>query len=154
MSYYFFDTSALIKRYVVEQGTLWVQEIASHQTDNVILVAQITRVEIVSGASRRKRSGQISEHAARAVRLMIDRHANREYKIAGLTEQTIRRAEDLLEKHTLRAYDAVQLASALDSNDRLVAAGLPALVFVSADRRLLNAAASEGLSVEDPNNHA
>jgi predicted nucleic acid-binding protein len=154
MSHYFFDTSALIKRYVVEQGTSWVRSIVAPKADNTILVAQITRVEIVSGTSRRKRSGQISERTARAVRLMIDRHSSREYKTVGLTEQIIQRAEDLLETHALRAYDAMQLAVALHSNDALVAAGLPPLVFVSADKRLLDAAASEGLSIEDPNTHA
>lgn len=153
MSHYFFDTSALVKRYVVEQGTSWVRSIVAPEADNTILVAQITRVEIVSAASRRKRGGQISERTARAVRLMIDRHSRREYKMVGLTEQTIQRAEDILETHALRAYDAVQLAVALNSNDGLVAAGLPPLVFVSADKRLLEAAMREGLSVEDPSTH-
>jgi predicted nucleic acid-binding protein len=87
------------------------------------------------------------------VRLLIDRHAHREYVVIGLTPQVVRRAEDLLTVHPLRTYDAIQLASALESNTRLVATGLSPLIFVSADRRLLVAAASEGLMTEDPNAH-
>jgi len=41
-----------------------------------------------------------------------------------LQAQVLHHAEDLLETHALRAYDAVQLASALESSARLVAAGL------------------------------
>lgn len=65
----------------------------------------------------------------------------------------LHRAEDLLEAHPLRAYDAVQLASALESNDRLVAADLAPLVFVSADTRLLAVAMAEGLATDDPTAH-
>ncbi len=54
---------------------------------------------------------------------------------------------------TLRAYAAIQLASALESNDRLLADALPPLTFVSADQRLLTAASAEGLATEDPNLH-
>jgi predicted nucleic acid-binding protein len=87
------------------------------------------------------------------VRLLIDRHARLEYVVLGLTQQVVRRAEDLLTVHPLRTYDAVQLAPALESNTRLVAAGLSPLRFVSADPHLLVAAAAEGLMTEDPQAH-
>jgi predicted nucleic acid-binding protein len=87
------------------------------------------------------------------VRLLIDRHTRREYVVIGLTPQVVRRAQDLLAAHPLRTYDAVQLASALESNIRLVIAQLAPVIFVSADARLLVAAAAEGLLTEDPNTH-
>ena len=87
------------------------------------------------------------------MRLLIDRHALREYVVIGLTPQVVRRAEDLLAGHPLRTYDAVQLASALESNTPLVIAGLSPLIFVSAATRLLVAAATEGLMTKDPNAH-
>jgi uncharacterized protein len=49
-------------------------------------------------------------------------------------------AGDLAEGHALRAYDAVHLASALSLAD-------DELAVVSADRRLLDAAAAAGLNV-------
>jgi len=39
VSTYFFDTSALIKRYVVEQGTDWVRSIVAPQAGHTILIA-------------------------------------------------------------------------------------------------------------------
>ena len=45
---------------------------------------------------------------------------------------------------SLRAYDAVQLASTLSSKEALVTAGQSALTFLAADDCLLAAAHSEG----------
>jgi predicted nucleic acid-binding protein len=42
MSYYFFDTSAIIKRYVIEQGSTWVNSITARSGGHTILIAQIT----------------------------------------------------------------------------------------------------------------
>ena len=47
----------------------------------------------------------------------------------------------------------MHLAAALIVNDALVAAGLPALTLLSADKRLLNAAQAEGLATDNPNVH-
>lgn len=153
MTYYFLDSSALIKRYIVEVGTPWVRSITVTSSNNIVFIAQITQVEVVSGAMRRKRDGSITPRTARATRLLIGRHASREYRVIGLTGQISQHAEDLLEGHPLRAYDAIQLASALESNKRLTAAGLTPLIFVSADTRLLTIAAIEGLMIDDPNSH-
>ncbi|MCL5994881.1 MAG: type II toxin-antitoxin system VapC family toxin [Chloroflexi bacterium] len=153
MTHYFFDSSALVKRYVAEAGTTWVRSITTRSAGNIIIIAQITQAEVVSGAMRRKRDTTITARTAHATRLLIDRHASREYRVVGLTQQIVQRAEDLLELYALRAYDSIQLASALESNVRLVAAGLPVITFVSADTRLLTAAATERLATDDPNAH-
>jgi predicted nucleic acid-binding protein len=67
-----------------------------------------------------------------------------EYRLLDLTTLVIERARKLLEHHPLRAYDSVQLASALSANDVLVAAGQSVLTFLAADDRLLAAARAEG----------
>lgn len=61
------------------------------------------------------------------------------------------RAKALLVQHPLRAYDAVQLASALVSNQQLATADLDPLVFVCGDSRLLEIARQAGLETIDPN---
>jgi hypothetical protein len=53
------------------------------------------------------------------------------------------------ETYGLRAYDSVQLASALMLASRV----RTALIFVSADVELNNVALAEGLTVENPNDH-
>jgi uncharacterized protein len=150
---YFLDSSALVKRYVPETGTAWVRTITTPSAGNTILVAQMLPAEVISGVWRRVREGTIAPRIARAIRLLVDRHTRREYLVIELSARIVQRAEDLLEQHPLRAYDALQLASSLESNTRLVGAGLAPLVVVTADTRLLAAASAEGLATEDPNAH-
>jgi predicted nucleic acid-binding protein len=59
----------------------------------------------------------------------------------------------LASTHRLRAYDAVQLATALDLHKDWTADRLGTFAFVSADRNLNAAALAEGLTVDDPNSH-
>ena len=153
MTYYFLDSSALIKRYISETGTNWLRSIVTPIAANTIIVSEITSVEIVSGVSRRKRSGQIAFRTAQVIRILMDRHVSRDYMVIGLGKNIVQLAENLLEVHPLRAYDSVQLASAIESNARLTAAGLPSLIFLSSDQQLLAAALAEGLAVDDPNLH-
>jgi predicted nucleic acid-binding protein len=62
-------------------------------------------------------------------------------------------AGQLLDRHSLRAYDAVQLASALVASRALADAALPLPVFLSADNDLLVIAQAEGLPTDNPNLH-
>jgi uncharacterized protein len=153
VTHFFLDSSALIKRYVAEQGTAWVRAVALPSAGHTIVLAPVSQVEVFSGVSRRKREGVIAARTAQAIRLLLNRHTQREYMIVELTSPLIQAAQDLLDKHPLRAYDALQLASALMANGRLTAARLLPLVFVSADTRLLTTATAEALTVDDPNAH-
>ncbi len=153
MTHYFFDSSALIKRYIPEQGTRWVRSLMIQTAANVCYIAHITPVEIVSALARRRREGYLSEKHARAIRVIVTQHAKKQYVGVNLSGPAIRRAMDLLEAFPLRAYDAIQLASALECSARLTAAGLTSLTFVSADKQLLKVAAAEGLIADNPENH-
>jgi len=53
----------------------------------------------------------------------------------------------------LRAYDAVQLAAAVDLNAQWVATGIGIITLVSAGQELNDDDAAEGLPIEDPNLH-
>lgn len=153
MSNYFLDTSALIKRYVPETGSNWIRAITRSGATNAIFIAQITQAEVVSGISRRMREGKMSGQVAHLIRQLMDRHVKGQYEIIRLNQSIIAHAEDLLELYALRAYDAVQLASALENNANLIRAGLSDLTVVSADQRLLTIAAAENLKTDDPNLH-
>ena len=59
----------------------------------------------------------------------------------------------LAETHALRAYDAWQLAAALQLRGRRLAQARPALTFISADAELNTAALAEGFAVDDPTAH-
>jgi predicted nucleic acid-binding protein len=103
--HYFLDSSALIKRYITEQWTVWVRSITLPSAGHTIILAQVTQVEIVSGVFRRRREGLIPPRTAQAIRLLLHRHGKREYMVIELSAPIIQDAEDLLDKHPLRAYD-------------------------------------------------
>ncbi len=48
MAAYFFDSSAIVKRYVRETGTAWVRRMTRHGRPDRIYLARITAVETAS----------------------------------------------------------------------------------------------------------
>ena len=57
---YFLDSSALVKRYVAEVGTAWIQAMTVPAARNALLIARITWVEVLSALIRRQREGGLS----------------------------------------------------------------------------------------------
>lgn len=152
MAAYFFDSSALAKRYVAETGTPWVQSLADPASGNSLFVARITLVELVSAITRCQRNGDLT--AADATSALTDVKADfaSDYQVIEVTAALATAASALAEKHALRGYDAVQLA-ALEVNAAYVSAGQPSVILISADLDLNAAGVAEGLNVDDPNTH-
>lgn len=150
---YFMDSSALVKRYVDEAGTNWVQGLAAPQSQNRVIIARITWVEVCSASARRQREGVLSpEHVARTVdNLRYD--LDTQYQIVELDRAVMDLAGQLVTRHPLRAYDAVQLASGLHILPAFARAQSTSLIFVAADDHLLAAAQAEGLRTENPNDY-
>jgi predicted nucleic acid-binding protein len=99
------------------------------------------------------RVGSLTTVAAAKAIGRFEREFSNRYLLVETTPQIVQRAMTLAKKHILRGYDAVQLASAIQANqDRISIGGAP-LVFISADNHLNVAAAAEGLTVDNPNNH-
>lgn len=60
MAGFFCDSSAIVKRYVNEAGSNFVDSLADLKNGNVILLARITRVEIAAAIARRLKRGSIA----------------------------------------------------------------------------------------------
>ncbi len=60
MTAYFGDSSALVKWYISETGSAWVQQITDPQTGNLLFIARITWVEVISAFARRQREGSLT----------------------------------------------------------------------------------------------
>lgn len=150
MAVYFFDSSALVKRYANETGTAWVTTLV---TTNYVFLARITIVEVIAAIERRKRIGTITPVDAATAVTNFRGDATTDYALIDISRTLIAEAANLAELHGLRAYDAVQLAAALQVQRERQAFNLSALILVSADQTLNTAATAEGLTVEDPNNH-
>ncbi|MGH9763283.1 MAG: type II toxin-antitoxin system VapC family toxin, partial [Blastocatellia bacterium] len=94
MAAYFFDSSALVKRYVRESGTSWAMGILRPPA-NRIYVAHITAVEVAAALSRRARGGSLtSSDATKAIRRLRRAFAGRFLRVA-ITSSVIDRAVDL-----------------------------------------------------------
>lgn len=153
MAGFFCDSSAIVKRYVNETGSNFVDNLADLKSGNVILLARITRVEVVAAIARRLKNGSVTATDAQNAVAAFQHDLTNNYLTVEITPVLLSVAMSLATKHALRGYDAVQLAAALEANDERIANGLPPLTLVSADTELNNAAQAEGLTVENPNNY-
>ena len=153
MADYYADSSVLVKRHVRETGTDWFRGLVNPASGNTIITARVSMAEVFSALNRRLREAHLNP--ADYTRIANDFAAvcAAEYDLVELTPAVIERTRLLLERYPLRAYDAVQLASALMTRETLVAAGLPSPAFLAADDRLLDAAQAEGLMADNPNRH-
>lgn len=150
---YFLDSSALVKRYVAETGTAWVQSITAPHTRNKLIIARITWVEVLSALARRQREGSLSsDNVAKAIRT-FRYDLDTQYQVVELDRMLTETAGQLVGKHPLRAYDAVQLASALRVQPAFARAKATLLTFLAADDRLIAIAQAEGLLTDNPNHH-
>ena len=53
MAVQYFDSSAVVKRYVVEKGTAWVLNLTAPAAGNELFIAHVTGVEVVSALVRK-----------------------------------------------------------------------------------------------------
>lgn len=150
MSAFYFDTSALVKRYSPENGSAWVSTLIA-SADNLVITSELTVVEVAAtlAAKHRAPRGITQQERDEALALFLH-HCITAYHLLATTQKIIDLAVVLSQNHRLRGYDALHLATALQANSVLLASGVPSLVFVSADNDQLTAAAVEGLLAENP----
>ena len=129
----FFDSSAFVKRYVNETGTDAVLQWCDQATE--IILSGIALPELISSFCRLQREGRITETQYRQLKSLLLADIE-DAAIGDLTPVVIAHAIASLEGNVLRGMDAIHIGSAL---------ALKADLFVSSDRRQLDAAARSGL---------
>jgi uncharacterized protein len=150
LSDFFVDTSALAKRYIVENGSKWIRSIVLPRYRNRVLISKLATVEMISVLARKQRERILTASDVTRIRKSFFAHVRTNYAIIKLEDRVFNLARYLLIKHSLRTLDAFQLASALYA----VRTFPPSqFTFITADKNLLAAAAAEGLQTNDPNLH-
>ena len=134
-AYAYFDTSALIKRYVNEPGR---REVLQLLRKNDCVVSAVLPVEIRSALRRRVAEGTLDESRVAAIlkRFTADRPF---WTFIEVSREVLTAAESLSAAHPLRALDAIHVASAQLFAVRI---GSRPFTFVSADVRQTTAAAA------------
>jgi predicted nucleic acid-binding protein len=135
----YFDASALVKRYAREAGSVTVCRLI---TSGTAASSRLSEVEVSSGIVRRAREGAftIRQRDRMLAALVRDVPA---LAVVEVTSEVTSEARALLVRHPLRSSDAIQLASCLYLQ-RQLAQPVP---FVAYDRRVVQAARAEGLTV-------
>lgn len=127
------DSSSFAKRYVQELGSEQLDLILQNASELGLCIILVP--EIVSGLNRRMREGALDNKHYRAVRKQMLNDV-RDATILQITPSVISYSVKLLENNVLRAMDALHVACAFEWEADL---------FVSSDRRQLNAARYAGL---------
>lgn len=153
MAGYYADSSVLVKRHVAEIGSGWVQSLCDPQANHLIMTSRISQAEVYSALNRRRRESALSQTDYAILANDFTAVLSQQYQIIECVPAVVTQTKRLLEQHPLRAFDAVQLSSALVANQLALSQGLPAITFLSADTRLTTAAQSEGLLVDNPNHY-
>jgi uncharacterized protein len=135
----YFDTSALVKRYVREEGSRLARELLRHYR---FLSCAIAPVEALSAFSRRKAADELSERSfsAIAARMRADRE---HWELVEITDSVLGRAEEVIRQAGVRTLDALHIASALAFRE-LSGLRVP---FITADERQRDAAQRLGFQV-------
>ena len=137
----YLDTSAVVKLYVEEGGATTVRRAVQDATQ--VGTSRVTYAEARAAFARRFRERGFASAAYAELLRSFDQEWET-YVRLDVTEPLIQLAGDLAERHALRAYDAIQLASALTLQRDLHATQVG---FVAADGHLLKAAAHERLTI-------
>ncbi len=133
----YFDSSALVKRFLLEKGSplvlrLWRQ--------SQVATATVTYAEIHAVLARKRRERHLAESDYGLASLQFDKDWTG-YVHVHLVPDVLRRARDLVRRQPLRGFDAIHLASALT----LKTTAGENLIFLAADQVLVEAARAEGL---------
>jgi predicted nucleic acid-binding protein len=149
LSVVFADTSALVKRYVPEIGSPWVENWFAPGQNTIVAISELALLEFFSALARRLREGSVAPAIASQLQNDMLLHARDVYLIVRLESRIIDKAKSLVFAHPIRSLDAIHLVSAQESISYLGTTP----TFVSADVRLLAAAALEGFPTDNPNAH-
>jgi predicted nucleic acid-binding protein len=134
----YFDTSALVKRYIDEPGR---REVLRLLRKNQCVASAVLPVELRRGLRRRVAEGSID--AARLPTILQRVAVDRPYwTLVEIGIGVLAGAETLVSAYPIRSLDAIHIASAQLFAAR---ASVPGLTFVSADKRQTETAIAIGL---------
>ena len=139
----YFDTSALVKRYVAEEGRDTVNSLLEGAT--LVTVSRLAYAEVLSALMRRRPAFTAGD-AEFAALIEEFRDDWRAFAVFDMNEDALGEVDRVIETYRLRGADSIHLSTAL----RIRKALSPDLVFVASDRELLAAARKERLKVINP----
>lgn len=136
----FFDTSAMVKRYIAEADSDAIVDLWNKAS--LAIASQLLYAESIATFARKRREQPQSVDTIAQMQAAFQNDFETLTRIP-LDDEVHRRVDRLLERHALRGADAVHLASAVFVHELLQ----EPVTFACADARLVEAAREEGLIV-------
>jgi predicted nucleic acid-binding protein len=146
VSCYFLDATAFAKLFVQEAGTDAIIRLMEATEDNRKLISAATPLEVYAALKRRERVGNIAPADGEAARNILRVEAARMVQ-QPLNPAVLEASRQILDRHELRSAEALQLGSAVVAREMFQGTEI---VFVSADKQLLEAAKGEQFETLDP----
>ncbi len=137
---YYFDTSALLKRYIKESGSDVIDDTIDKADE--ILVSPLTRIEAISALRRLLSEGKICITDYKNIKSELDKDF-KDFTILPISQKTLNKAYQIVDAEDIRTLDAIQLATVIIASENIDK-------LVAADQRLLSAADNNNIVTLDP----
>ena len=149
MTVYYLDTSALMKRYRSEVGSDVVGELFEGLVDSEALTtSQLTVLEANSAAGRLLEGREITRDEYQRMLERLDSDiAYYDITVTPVENELVIEATSIVREYSLRTLDALHFTSAVIVSREL---GNQDLYMVSADREVIEASESYGISTLNP----
>ncbi|MGH7911064.1 MAG: type II toxin-antitoxin system VapC family toxin [Candidatus Dormibacteraceae bacterium] len=135
MTVAYFDTSAIVKLLVREEGSRIARE--AWQAAVVLVAVTLLRVETRAALAAAHRHGRLTAVQLSDAKSELSHRLWPQLTVVHVDDDLVKHAGDLAEQESLRADNAVHLAAAIAAGSDLVVTG---------DQQLLRAAANQGLT--------
>lgn len=139
----FFDSSALVKRYVAEEGREKVNSLVEEA--HLVIVSRLAYAEVFSALTRR-RAAFAAGDAEFAAQIEEFRNDWCSFVVSDMNDETLGHVDRVIDKYRLRGADSIHLSTALWMRKELN----PDIIFVASDKELLVAAREERFKVINP----
>lgn len=152
MIYFYFDASALVKRYSDEKGSDAVDYLFANVPLDRMYCLFLGAIEVFWICVRKRNDGRITTGQFAQATGYLDHEVisiTSDFNTISIPDTLVLNSVSLIETHSLNSVDALVLQSAMNIDSEFSNDG-DKLVLVASDQRLLRAANSEGLLVFNP----
>lgn len=118
MTTYYADSSALVKRYVTETGSSWIQALCDPKAGHVIALAHIGLVEVAAALAVKHRQGILETAIYDALLRDLLRDSRDQYWLIDVDQSMVSQAIALTRRQKLRGYKVLGAVKNLPSQSQ------------------------------------
>jgi predicted nucleic acid-binding protein len=139
----YFDSSALVKRYIEEKGSDKVNALL--EEGSMAATSRLTYAEILAAITRRHKAGDIETPAFEKIKKAFKADW-KSFTVVEMRREVFEFVDTVIDRHALKGADSLHLSTALWLKQTMN----EDVVFVASDVELLKAAKAEKLRVLNP----